>query len=220
MGDTTRRRDLAIRSVIHNPVSYAGNRFPVLVEAEQKGLEGQVTNLEVWQGSQLLLAERLELKAGRQLHPVRLELEAKGLGTRRYELRLKPLADEFTLDNNRKSFFIDVLQARDKVVLLAAAPHPDLKAISTTLGKHEHYELHQHILSTHFEEAALKKSLQQASLIILHHVPSGSFQNVSWPLCFHPICLGSILWGNPRCWATINRLLLRCRSRWLVAKVM
>ena len=55
-------------------------------------------------------------------------IEANQSGVIRYVASLSPLDGEVSSRNNRKDIFIEVLDARQKILLLANAPHPDVSA--------------------------------------------------------------------------------------------
>ncbi|MFM9008350.1 MAG: hypothetical protein ACKORE_07210, partial [Bacteroidota bacterium] len=50
-----------------------------------------------------------------------------------YTVELTPVGGEVTTENNKRDVFIEVVEDKVKVLLLAAAPHPDLSAIRTSL---------------------------------------------------------------------------------------
>ena len=50
-------------------------------------------------------------------------------------IRISPIANEFSKENNVKDLFIEVLDARQKILILAASPHPDLAAIKKFLSE-------------------------------------------------------------------------------------
>jgi hypothetical protein len=45
--------------------------------------------------------------------------------------------EEFTAQNNSRDAYIEVIDGKEKILLLAAAPHPDIKAIKSALEKNE-----------------------------------------------------------------------------------
>ena len=60
-------------------------------------------------------------------------LEATESGVNRYVARLSSLSGEVSTLNNRKDIFIEVLDARQNILILANAPHPDISAYKNIL---------------------------------------------------------------------------------------
>lgn len=65
---------------------------------------------------------------------------AGGLGKRHYEVEVVPQQGEFTTLNNTKHAYIDVVRGKIKILVAAAAPHPDIKALRAAIESNENYE--------------------------------------------------------------------------------
>ena len=89
----------------------------------------------------------------------------KNPGVQRYRIQLTALEGEVSTINNRQDIFVDVLDARQKVLLLAAAPHPDLSAIKQALESNQNYE----VLLEYVEQR--NSDLREVDFAILHQLP-------------------------------------------------
>lgn len=84
----------------------------------------------------------------------------------RYTVVIRPVQGEVTELNNRMDVLIDVLDDRQKVLLLGAAPHPDLGALRLALGGLEGY-------GTDLAYAAeFTADVADYDLVLLHGIPS------------------------------------------------
>jgi hypothetical protein len=70
--------------------------------------------------------------------------------------------------NNSVDFYIDVLDGRQKVLLLGTAPHPDLAAIREAISINENYELKTTLLQKFDED------VESFDLIVLHQSANAS----------------------------------------------
>jgi hypothetical protein len=84
----------------------------------------------------------------------------------RLSLALQVLNNEVNVQNNTLDVFVEVLDARQKVLILAAAPHPDIGAIKQSLEDNENYEI---TLRMAGDPVA---SINEYNLVILHQLPS------------------------------------------------
>src|SRR5690606_36702351 len=66
--------------------------------------------------------------------------------------------------------FIDIIEGREKVLLAAAVPHPDIKAIYAALEANSNYETTLYIPSIN-EAPITPTELNQYDVIILHQIP-------------------------------------------------
>lgn len=165
LGDTTVRPDLAVKGVDHNRISFLGNEFPVRARIAARHLKGRRARVALKRGGETLASQDLLVTADPFLQDVSFALKADKAGTQRYTVEVTALEEETALANNRFDFFIEVLDARQKVLLLAAAPHPDLAALRQALAGVEGYAV----------ELAFAGSAPAApegyDLIVLHQLP-------------------------------------------------
>ncbi len=166
LGDTSSRKDLSISDVIHNRLAYLGNRFPVEIQLDASELAGTFSTVEVLQGEEVLFSTRVDFASNRELKNVQLFLDARKTGVQRYQIRVSPIEGEVTLSNNRRDIFIDVLDSRQKVLILAAAPHPDIAAIRTGILSNENYQVDVAMVDE------FEGKISEYSLIIFHQLPA------------------------------------------------
>ena len=166
LGDTTVRPDLILRSVEHNRIGYLGNELPLLVRVEAKHMGGNRTRIAILQGGKEITGKDLLIAGHPAFVEVPFTIKAEKAGVQRYSAVLRPVQGEATEVNNRTDILIDVLDDRQKVLLLAAAPHPDLGAIRLALGGLDGY-------GTELAFAAdFTGKVADYDLVILHGLPS------------------------------------------------
>lgn len=174
MGDTTVRTDLVLKAVEHNRITYLGNEFPLLVRLEARHLAGRATRVSVVQNGVEVAGKDIPITADPMFLEVPLLVKAASAGLQRYTVSLRSIEGEVTEVNNARTILVEVLDDRKKVLLLAAAPHPDLAAIRNALGGLDGY-------ATEFALAdAFSGSVEDYDLVILHQLPSmkGQGKNV------------------------------------------
>ncbi|MBL7888362.1 MAG: hypothetical protein JNL24_02355 [Bacteroidia bacterium] len=166
LGDTTIKKDLILSKVEHNRMAYLGNQFPLEVIINAKRLKGKNSVLTVSKDGQVLFTRAVSIGQDVFDQTVPVLLEAKQVGLQRYRIALSSVDGEMTLLNNTKDIFIDVLDARQKVLILADAPHPDLAAIKQSIENNQNYEV-ESFLSDEFNG-----TLKKYDLVILHQIIS------------------------------------------------
>jgi hypothetical protein len=166
LGDTTPVRDAAIVNVVHNRIAYLHNAFPLEVHVRAMLCNGMSTTLRVLKDGDILFSERIVFSGSNDNRFIPLELIAEKPGLQRYRIEVLPVEGETVLANNTRDIFIEVLEARQKVLILYSAPHPDVAAIRQTLEAQENYEVEV------VEVAGFNENPQEFSLVVLHQVPS------------------------------------------------
>ncbi|MCX6292238.1 MAG: hypothetical protein NT126_10810 [Bacteroidetes bacterium] len=166
LGDTTVQKDLLISRVNFNKVVYLGNSFPLEVGVEARQCNGATTTLTVKEDSLILFSKTFLVAANKFNSVIPVFLDAKKKGMHHYHLMLSSVSGEITTVNNEKDIFVDVLESKQKILLLAASPHPDLGALKLSFGSNENYEV-KVAMADQFDG-----KVNDYDLIVLHQVPA------------------------------------------------
>jgi len=166
MGDSTIKRDASILNVNHNQLAYLNNTFPIEVNIESHKLEGQTSIVSIEQEGVLLSSQEIKYKEGVRIYSNLFRLKAERPGVQRYRVGVRPVDGEYTVRNNYQDIFVEILDARQKVLILAEAPHPDVFAIRSSIQSNENYEVDVFLAND------FRSSVKNYSLVILHQLPS------------------------------------------------
>ena len=166
LGDTIPPKDVVIQNVRNNKVAYQGNKFPIAVKVYQKGFENQELQVSINENGRRVTNKVLKLT--KSTHDVNFLIDAENAGLRRFTIALSSLEGESSIENNRTDIYVDVIEGKDKVLILAPAPHPDIRAIRNVLEETENYETVLYIPG--IQDAPKEK---QFDLIIEHQAFSG-----------------------------------------------
>lgn len=186
LGDTTRRADRAIDRVDWNRIAYLDNQFPVEAVVALHGetgpgsaevtltVDGEVVGRErvVWPAQSGSIVRRLQFKA-----------TASRVGNLPCSITIAPSPAEHITANNRQSFSIEVLEKRRQILILGAAPHPDIAAIHNAFARSDRYSTDVRIAGISPASGMLGKLddlLASADLIVLHDLPGGSTRGQDW----------------------------------------
>lgn len=166
VGDTIPKKDVSLPAVQYNKVAFSGNKFPLVAEIRNDGFGPATANVVLKENGKVLEQKTLNLQKNRQTEQVTFTLTAAQPGKKHYELQIQPLAGEFTTLNNSKHAYLEVVKGKVKILLAAAVPHPDIKALKSALESDDNFEVVLHIPGI--------EPLKDAGfdLAILHQLPS------------------------------------------------
>lgn len=165
LGDTTPIKDVWIQNINHNQIAYLKNSFPVEVLINAVDVNNKTVSISISKGGKLLKSENITINSSNFSDKIQFYLDAEQIGLQNYTVAISVLNEEINSANNTQSFVIDVIDNRDKILLLASAPHPDIAAIKQSIINSQTYELDIAYVSQ------FNKSIKPYSLIILHQVP-------------------------------------------------
>lgn len=174
IGDTTERADVVLKNVAYNRIVYQGNKYPLRAEVGISGLSNHEIVLSVLQQGKVLQQQRKN-SGTKTLMDFDFQLDAGTQGIQRLEIRvesrsLSGVARETNLRNNRASAFVEVVEGKKKILLIAPSPHPDIKALRSVVEKNSNYEIIVHIPGV---KEADREFLQpgKVDLLIAHQSP-------------------------------------------------
>ena len=165
LGDTTVKKDIILQKVEHNRLAYLGNKFPMEIVVNARQLKGKTTTLTVSKADATLFTQTLNFNSDAFFTTVPVYLEAKETGLQHYKVKLTALNEEVNTSNNTRDIFIEVLDSRQKVAIIADAPHPDVAAIKESLENNQNYEVESYTIDN------FDKPVKKYNLVILHQLP-------------------------------------------------
>ena len=172
LGDTTQRRDLRVSRVFHNRIAYLDDQFSIQIDVNARNASAEATTLTVTQigegGNRTLHTERIAIDQPDFFTTREVVLNADRAGVQRYRIAVSSLAGELVTANNQRDIFVDVLDARQKILVLAASPHPDLSALRQSLQTGQNNEV-----DIAYADRFTGR-VQDYDLVILHQLPSAT----------------------------------------------
>ncbi|TSD65940.1 hypothetical protein FFF34_000650 [Inquilinus sp. KBS0705] len=173
LGDTIPRRDVLISNVNYNKTAFLGNDFEVEVLTEAYQSVGENMRLNVTEDGRQVYAQNIAVTSAAFKKVVPLKLNADKKGIRKFTINLTPLNNELSVQNNTETIYIEVLDARQKVLLLYDAPHPDISTIKQVIESNKNFEVKAVLLA---DAAVVKQS--DYSLAIMYQLQAGSYAKV------------------------------------------
>jgi len=166
MGDTTIYNDISIKEIRHNKIAFVGNKFPIEVLMNAQKLKGQTTTLNISYKGKNIFRQKINIDNDNFSKKINLEIEAEKSGVQQYIVGLTTHENEKNVKNNSQIFAIDVVDSKQKILIVANSPHPDIAAMKNAINTNQNFEVNFVTISE------LKQNVGEYNLIILHQIPS------------------------------------------------
>lgn len=171
LGDTTVRKDQKLANAYYNKIAYLNDQFGVKIDVEANNYPGKtvkmsVSEIETGTEPKLIQSKEITYNSESYFQSFDFTLPANKVGIVHYAISLSNLEGEATYKNNVRDIFVEVLDGRQKILLVANSPHPDVSAFKTAIEENKNYQL-----DVEFAETFSKK-LNDYNLVILHQLPS------------------------------------------------
>ena len=169
VGDSVPDLDIRVKDVVNNRIAYLGNEFPVRAEIVANGLAGKTTTVSLKQNGRVIQSQQVVIDRPDFFKAFDFKTSSAQKGVQHYTIELGAISGETSGRNNRKDVYIDIIDGRQKILLMALAPHPDIKSIRSMIEANDNYELDINILSINNTPPV---STKPYDLVILHQVPN------------------------------------------------
>lgn len=172
LGDTTPKRDILITRALHNKIAYLGDKFTIRADILAKNCNSENTVLSVFKESEQgnkLYSKSIAINNQNFVASEDIIINADQAGIQHYIVKVNAISNEITTQNNKVDVYIEVLDNRQKVLLLAASPNPDIATIKQALEVNKNYETTAAFAST------FTGSVKEYNMAILHGLPNEKF---------------------------------------------
>lgn len=164
LGDTLLQKDALVKKVLHNQSAYIGNQFPVEVQVQATDLRGKNASVSIMQGDKKIAEQKISYNSTNQSSVLNFLLNADKAGLQRYQVMVSVAEGEQNKNNNAASFVVDIIDKREKILIVAGAPHPDINALKQAIEGNQGYEVEVKLAEN------FSTSLKPYSLVIIHQV--------------------------------------------------
>ena len=169
VGDTAMKPDLKINEVRYNSLAYVNENIPIELNLSAHNLKTKTLTMKVYANGKPVISRKINISSVNFTKTENFDLKVEEAGKLRLGIVLSVEMDENNTANNSKNVFVDVLDARQKILIMASAPHPDISAIKNALTGFKSYQVD--VVFARNQNIALK----DYSLLVLHQLPSNRF---------------------------------------------
>lgn len=169
LGDTTRRKDVLVKNVLYNKIAYLGDKFSIQVDIQAINANTENTRLKVQQmgaAGKIIYDQSIAINSNDFFVTKDIVLEANQTGNVKYRISVQNINNEISTANNYKDIYVEVLDSKQKILLLANAPHPDLGAYKNLIQGNKNYEV-----EIKYADKP-EYNLSEYNVVILHNLPS------------------------------------------------
>jgi len=133
LGDTSVPRDVRITAVYANQSVALNSQFEIRADVVGQNVKGYNGEATLSENGQVIARQSLPASDGRFDAGIAFSVSAATPGFHRYVLSTTVMDGEENTKNNSRELFVEVVEKETKVLLAAAAPHPDVRSIEAAL---------------------------------------------------------------------------------------
>ena len=173
VGDSSKKKDVAIRNVLFNEYVYAETPTSISATIINLGFEGQSISASLFEGNSLIEQQQIILDES-GVNSANFTYTAEQSGEKKLSIRINNLSGESSTANNVYPFFLNVRSNKVKVLLLSGSPSPDLSFMKNALQKENNFQVNTltQVSSSNFLEINPNQKIDSADVIFLLSFPT------------------------------------------------
>ncbi len=133
LGDTTLYKDLKIAQLNVNKYSYIKNKFPVETILFYEGKEVVNTHFSIYHKGKAIFSKKVRFSPSDNVKTITANFTSVKEGLQFYTASIQKITDEKNIQNNKKTFSIEVINEQTKVLILTSILHPDLGVLKKSI---------------------------------------------------------------------------------------
>ncbi|MCD4794302.1 MAG: hypothetical protein K8R54_13790 [Bacteroidales bacterium] len=166
LGDTAVKPDISISDIKYNKIAFLNNKFPVRINIRANKLKGKQAVIKLTDNGKIISTKTLNIKNSDFFKKIDFEIFAGTKGFHKIKIQIEASEEEENIQNNIKQVVVEVVDSKQKILILANSPHPDIAAIRQALELNQNFETEFYIASK------FNKSVNAYNMVILHQIPS------------------------------------------------
>ncbi len=140
IGDSLENRDVEILNLFFNQFIYAERQTTIEATIKNIGFGNKTTRVSFYEEDNLVSSNEITLNEY-GINKVLFDYIPASGGEKKLSIIISPLNGEAATANNRSVFFINVLETKLKICLIAGSPSADLSAISKALSADKNIDI-------------------------------------------------------------------------------
>ncbi len=165
IGDSTVQKDLRIAKVFANKTATLNNTFEIRTDIIARLCKGYNGSATLTENGNTLATANISVNTDRYDKSLAFIVRAESAGLHHYVINVPVAEGEENTANNRRDVFVEVVDEKKNILLVAAAPHPDVNAIRDALAGTETYKLTVAM-------AGNAPSVKDFDVVIAHQAPA------------------------------------------------
>lgn len=167
LGDTAAQKDLRITQVFANKTASLNSQFEIRADVIASLCNGYNNSIQLTESGTSIGSSTLSINSNRYDRSVSFSIKADKSGLHHYVISAPIAGGEINTANNHRDVFVDVIDEKKNILIVTAAPHPDVNAIKDALSGMENYRV-----TVKAEGDAI--NLNDYSVVILHETPTAN----------------------------------------------
>jgi len=165
LGDTNSTSDVKIETIIINKIGFTEQQIPFSIDIASENIEESSATFSISENEKILFQKTININKSNFYQTIEKYLPSLPTGLHALEFKIDEQIGEYNIENNKQTVYINIVDSKQKILLLSSAPHPDIAAINSVLSKVSNIEFESYNIRN------FKGQIEDYNLIILDQLP-------------------------------------------------
>ena len=187
VGRSDENPDIILTGIEANEIAYAGQEMQVHVALRGPGMGGRIVQIHLRNQQRELVSDSVVIPDLGLETEKTLYFTPGEAGEILLAVSLEGPEDEFTTRNNQRELLVHVREQKQKILIIAGMPGPDLGVIRRLFERNKHLELTirtQRNRSGYYEGDLTESDFKNSDLLVLLNIPSTNTAEKDWQKIF------------------------------------
>lgn len=169
IGDTSRVKDISIQNIATNNTGFTNTTHRVKIDVNQYGFKNNQVEVKLKQNNDILQQQSISFSSNQEVYSVDFDIDLEEEGLKLFDVEIDSVAGEWTTENNKANFTVDVIDSKTHITHLVGTIHPDTKALKSILSEDENIEINSYVfLNDWVPQLNIEQEFENTDLIIIH----------------------------------------------------
>ncbi|MCH7782745.1 FixH family protein [candidate division KSB1 bacterium] len=141
IGEALVQNDILISNLQVNEIAYTGENIPITVSIQGSGFGGKTATVTLTSDGNLLESRVIQLPDNNRTRSTTLNFFPSEAKNQKLNIVVSSQENELTLENNRREFFIKVLESKINILIVAGRPNQDYAFLKRSLQSNANYSV-------------------------------------------------------------------------------
>lgn len=141
IGDPTPQRDALVSNIQSNEIAYTGSTIPVTVSIKSSGYSNTPAAVVLTADGITLDSQIIQLPENNRERSATFNFTLADAKVYKLQVEISPQENEVTTTNNRREFFVKVLESKINILIAAGRPNQDYAFLKRSLENNENFSV-------------------------------------------------------------------------------
>lgn len=174
IGDTLAPKDILIKSVVSNELTFVNNKVDVTAQISINGYPNRVFPIMLYENDKLIETKEIKTSDKETSYNFTFSYQPNSEGIHKLTISIPKNENEYSFDNNSNHTYIKVIKNKKIISIFSSSPNPDISFVNQYLAQDKEIKINQFVqkFQSNFIITPTENDIQETQLFVLINFPN------------------------------------------------